>query len=99
MSRRLAPTLSEDVKRRHMTESGKACRVGDCGRCHRGAAELRALLAVVTAAERMRLHQKPVEWSAAKFWANPQINTAGVRHVETLHRALARLRKVSGRKP
>ena len=49
---RYAPTLSEDVKRRHMTESGKACRVGDCGRCHRGAAELRALLDCARALER-----------------------------------------------
>ena len=90
---RYAPTLSEDVKRRHMTESGKECRVGDCGRCHRGAAELRALLAVVRAAQRTAEYVGV--WCATPC---PHEHPACVEH-ERLDRALARLRKVSGRKP
>jgi len=82
---RYAPTLSEDVKRRHMTESGKECRVGDCGRCHRGAAELRALLAVVRAAEGVMPHGL--------------VHARMTTEEAALCRALARLRKVSGRKP
>jgi hypothetical protein len=67
MSRRLAPTLSEDVKRRHMTESGKACRVGDCGRCHRGAAELRALLALARAVHRFEVSDTEYEPVTAAY--------------------------------